>query len=204
MLGLARGGLAVAVEDVLEGELALGGVGRGGGRRGVARGGVGGNEVGAVGGGDVRGAVEIALLAAEAGGETPDFGERRRGGGGGEVGCCRGFGGLGGGEGDLGEGDGVHVGVVAARVALLGWEQCAFCGSRSGRETGVDGAAALVFAGGETVGGLYFGEVRHAERGVEGSSPVDCWMCRQAYGGLASSQAVPFHLFVLADGLHHV
>lgn len=65
MLGLARGGLAVAVEDVLEGELALGGVGRGGGRGGVARWGVGGSQVGAVSGGDVGGAVETrALLAA--------------------------------------------------------------------------------------------------------------------------------------------
>lgn len=108
---------------------------------------------------------------------------------------------MGGGEGDLGEGDGVHVGTG---VALLGWEQCAFCGSWSGCETGVDGAAALVFAGHGMVVGVCFGEVRHAERRVEGSSPVDCWMCRQAYGGLASSQAVPFHLFVLADGLHHV
>lgn len=74
-LGLAGGGGAVPVEDVLEGELALRGVGRGGGRGGGARGGgVGGGEVGAVGGGDVRGAVEVALLAAEAGGEAPDFG----------------------------------------------------------------------------------------------------------------------------------
>lgn len=80
MLGLAGGGLAVAVEDVLEGELALGGVGRGGGRRG--------GEVGAVGGGDVRGAVETwALLAAEAGGEAPDFRGGRGGRGGGEGGC---------------------------------------------------------------------------------------------------------------------
>ncbi len=87
MLGFTGGGLAVAVEDVLKGELALGGVRRGGGRGGKARWGVGGGEVGAVGGGDVRGAVEIALLAAEAGGETPDFGGRRRGRGGGEVRC---------------------------------------------------------------------------------------------------------------------
>lgn len=91
MLGVARGGLAVAVEDVLEGELALGGVGRGGGRGGEARWGAGGGEVGAVGGGGVGGAVETrALLAAEAGRKTPDFGGGRGGRGGGEVRCGRG------------------------------------------------------------------------------------------------------------------
>lgn len=91
-----------------------------------------------------------------------------------------------------------------AGVALLRWEECTFCGSWWGGETGVDGAAALVFAGDGAVVGVCFGEVRHAERRVEGSSSVDGGMCERADDGLASSQAVPFHLFVLADGLHHV
>lgn len=109
----------MAVEDVLEGELALGGMGRGCGRGGAARWSVGGSEVGAVDGAAFGGAVEIALLAAEAGGEAPDFGGGL--GRGREVRCWRGFGGFGG-EGDLGEGDGVRKGAVAAKVALLSWE----------------------------------------------------------------------------------